>query len=367
MPFGPFALQWRAPSPNPPPGTPLPTGISRSYIQTPSGPLELLSAIPSNPSLTKPPLFLVHGGFGCASVWLSYMTFFSARGYAFYAISYRGHGGSWYHSFLSMYFTGRHAIGLDLVAGIQEVERLEMQRRKSEENVRVVLISHSAGGALSQYVLSRGMCRVAGFCMFAAVPGFGSWSCYKFWLLSAPLNFYYRCCHSKYLMATTKQVHDAFFTVDTPTPIVQNLEGILSPYESMCWPMQALSPFVTGPNVVSRITGWSPRKPRSIEADSPAGIMPRILVLAAEHGVLCTPLVLEDATKRHLAAFHHCVRTGKLDGVSESDARMEGSDEESEDRDGVAFTVVKGLAHHLQNHGYWEKGAEVLLRWTEKL
>jgi hypothetical protein len=38
----------------------------------------------------------------------------------------------------------------------------------------VVLISHSAGGALSQYVLSRGMCTVQGFCMLAAVPGFGS-------------------------------------------------------------------------------------------------------------------------------------------------------------------------------------------------
>jgi predicted alpha/beta hydrolase family esterase len=62
----------------------------------------------------------------------------------------------------------------DLVAGIKEVERLETECNKAEEKVSVVLISHSAGGALSQYVLSRGFVKVHGFCMLAAVPGFGS-------------------------------------------------------------------------------------------------------------------------------------------------------------------------------------------------
>lgn len=62
----------------------------------------------------------------------------------------------------------------DLIAGVREVEKLETERRATEENVRVVLIAHSAGGALSQYVLSRGFVRVQGFCMLAAVPGFGS-------------------------------------------------------------------------------------------------------------------------------------------------------------------------------------------------
>jgi pimeloyl-ACP methyl ester carboxylesterase len=73
-----------------------------------------------------------------------------------------------------MYFTSRGTIARDLVAGIEEVERLECERRGGEE-VRVVLVAHSAGGALAQYVLSRGMVRVSGFCMLAAVPGFGSY------------------------------------------------------------------------------------------------------------------------------------------------------------------------------------------------
>jgi hypothetical protein len=147
-------------------------------------------------------------------------------------------------------------------------------------------------------------------------------------------------------------------------PVVRDLERLLAPYESMCWPMQALAPFVTGPDVVSRITGWSPRKSKT---DGPTGITPRFLVLAAEHDVLCTPPVLRDAARRYRTAFHHCVRLGKLDGVSDYDVREADSGEEGEERDGVAFTVIEGLGHHLQNHVEWERGAEAVLRWTDKL
>lgn len=124
----------------------------------------------------------------------------------------------------------------------------------------------------------------------------------------------------------------------------------------MCWPMQALSPFVTGPDVISHITGWAPRK--SASAKGRQSVAPRFLILAAEQDVLCTPPVLLDATQRYRARFQHCVKTGTLDGISESDV-----DEE----DGVSFTLVKGVAHHLQNHVEWEKGAEEVLRWAEDL
>lgn len=132
----------------------------------------------------------------------------------------------------------------------------------------------------------------------------------------------------------------------------------------MLWPLQGLPAFVTGSNVVSSIVGWKSRQSTK-GAESPAGVVPRFLVLAAEKDVLCTPSLLFDAAKRYRAAFHHCIRVGMLDGVSEYDSRVE--DEESEDWDGVTFKVVRGLAHHMQNHVEWERGAKELLDWVEKL
>ena len=178
------------------------------------------------------------------------------------------------------------------------------------------------------------------------------------------MNFVYRCFHPKYILETTKKVHGAFFSAQTPRFVVKDLERLLSPYESMCWPMQALFPIVTGPDVIQSISGWKPRKPVGEDRHA-TGIAPRLLVLAAELDVLCTPAVLFDAAKRYRTAFHFCVRVGKLDGVSDFDARVE--DDESDDWDGVTFKAVEGLGHHLQNHFEWGKGAEVLLEWTESL
>jgi hypothetical protein len=75
--------------------------------------------------------------------------------------------------------------------------------------------------------------------------------------------------------------------------------------------------------------------------------------------------VLLDAAKRYRAAFLHCVRAGKLDGILEYDVRATENDDE--DWDGIRFKVVKGVAHHLQNHIEWERGAEEVWKWTESL
>lgn len=188
-----------------------------------------------------------------------------------------------------------------------------------------------------------------------------SWSVFKFWGLTAPIHFPYRLFHPRYILATTKQVHDAFFTASTPTSVVKELESLLSPYESMLWPIQALFRFVTGPDVISSIVGWSLKK--APESDKPAGVIPRLLVLAGEKDVLCTPSILKDAAERYGAAFQHCVRAGGVDGLSESDLSSASGDE----TDGVSFKVAGGLGHHLQNHVEWEKGAEQILRWVEQL
>jgi hypothetical protein len=163
---------------------------------------------------------------------------------------------------------------------------------------------------------------------------------YRFWSLTAPIHFPYRLFHPRYILATTQQVHAAFFTSETPTSVVKQLERLLSPYESMLWPMQALFRFVTGPDVVCSIE-WVVTKSASLSHRA----TPRFLILAGEHDVLC-------------------VKMGKLDGVSEHDSQDgPGRDED----DGVRFRIAKGLGHHLQNHVEWERGAEEILEWTETL
>ncbi|KAF1965283.1 alpha/beta-hydrolase [Bimuria novae-zelandiae CBS 107.79] len=363
MVFGPFVLQWAPPSPNPPAPTPLPDGITRSSIHTQSGPLELLTGLPKTASDdAKPPLFFAHGGFGCAEVWLEYMQYFSARGYPCYAISYRGHGKSWSPCLPTLYFTTRHTMAEDLAAGVRYVEAAESARRGASSTTRVVLVAHSAGGALSQYALSRKMIQVQGFCMLAAVPGFGSWSCYKHWALTAPIHFPYRGFHPRYVLATVPQIHEAFFTAETPIAHVQRFASLLSAYESMLWPVQALFAFVTGPDVLSSITGWG-RPSRATESsqkeDASSEPSERLLVLAAEKDVLCTPSVLEDAAQRYSLAYKNMVSSGEIKGVVSTQREIRDN--------GVRFRVVKGLAHHLQNHEEWEKGADEVRRWLEQL
>lgn len=160
-------IYWTAPSgPAPPP----PEGLDREFIQTPGGPIELLISIPSttkrNPDV--PPVVFAHGGMGCAWVWTPYMRFLASRGIASYAVSTRGHGNSWHPWFLRMlYATTKRDLGDDLVAGIRAVEKREGQKE-------VVLVGHSSGGGLSQFLLNEGDVKVKGLALLGAVPGTGS-------------------------------------------------------------------------------------------------------------------------------------------------------------------------------------------------
>lgn len=138
---------------------------------------------------------------------------------------------------------------------------------------------------------------------------------------------------------------------------------MLSPYESMLWPLQALFRFVTGQDVISSIEGWAPRN--SSSSGECAGITPRFLVVAGENDVLCTPSILRDAADRYRTAFQYCVRMKKLDGISEDDVLTAGGEDDG--YDGVSFKVVKELGHHLQNHVEWQRGAEEILRWAQEL
>lgn len=147
--------------------------IQRQFIQTSSGRLELLVAAPkTNTQPRKQPIFFAHGGCGGAAVWLEWMEYFSQEhDIPCYAVSYRGHGSSWYPGYLRMYFTSKWTLGADLVSGIKHVERVESE--KTGEDVKVVLVGHSSGGGLSQMILDSGDVQVSALALVAAIPIFG--------------------------------------------------------------------------------------------------------------------------------------------------------------------------------------------------
>ncbi len=144
--------------------------MERFVVETKPGPLEVLYAAPGNGQPARSsPLFFVHGGMGGAWVWLEYMQYFAQHGIASYAVSLRGHGRSWHPAFFRMVFgTTRRDLVDDLLAGI----RWAQDRERGEP---VVLVGHSSGGGLSQYILSEGDVRVRALALLGAVPGFGSY------------------------------------------------------------------------------------------------------------------------------------------------------------------------------------------------
>jgi len=162
----PWNLVWSTPSPQP---GPLPSHVTRSFVPTPSGNIELLYAAPPSEDTgpAKTPLFFVHGGFGSAAVWLEFMSCLSqSHNIPCYAVSLRGHGNSWRPSFFRLvYLTGIRTLANDLVAAVQHVQNLH--------GTEVVLVGHSSGGGLSQYVLNEGLLKAKGLALLAATPCFG--------------------------------------------------------------------------------------------------------------------------------------------------------------------------------------------------
>lgn len=155
----------------------LPSSITRTYVQTPDGPLELLVAQPS--STTQPrkkAILFQHGGFGAAAVWIPFMQYFSQiHGHPCYAASLRGHGASWKPGFFRLLLlTGKATMARDLGYVLNTVQGYEAgQRQGYIDPEDVVLVGHSAGGGLSQYFLSQSLAQVGGLVLMGAFPNFG--------------------------------------------------------------------------------------------------------------------------------------------------------------------------------------------------
>lgn len=103
--------------------------------------LEVFSAKPANPG-TKPPLLFVHGAYAGAWTWAdNFLPWFAEQGYRCFALSVRGHGGSYRNQFVQW-----HTIP-DYVDDV-----LSIVDWMAEEPV---LIGHSMGGFVVQKALER--------------------------------------------------------------------------------------------------------------------------------------------------------------------------------------------------------------------
>lgn len=149
---------------------PLPSTVTRTYVPTPGGDLELLYSKSKRADPNVAPLFFIHGGCGHASVWLEWMTYLHEAGYggALYSYSARNHGASYAVPYFRMvYRTSLDDMADDLKSCLDAVRELEGGQN-------AVLVSHSSGGGLVQYALANGKINCRALCLLDAVPHFGN-------------------------------------------------------------------------------------------------------------------------------------------------------------------------------------------------
>uniref|UniRef100_L2GEA8 Alpha beta hydrolase fold protein n=1 Tax=Colletotrichum fructicola (strain Nara gc5) TaxID=1213859 RepID=L2GEA8_COLFN len=302
-------LFWTAPTGEPPAA---PEGLTRYWVETPSGRIEVLSNQSETPNTSKTPIVFVHGGMGSAWVWTEYMRYLGKHDIPCYAVSLRGHGNSWHPSYLKMvYFTTRQNLADDAIAVIRWVR----ERQGSE----VLLVGHSSGGGLSQGILSAQQARVKGVALLGAVPAFGSHGVYANWAM-----------------------FDPWFAV-------RMLFHGWHPNSPLSHPFLHDEAFRQG----RRHSGW--------------GTSTRILILTGTQDKLMTHGVMQKLAGTFRHAFAQLVGEKKLDAKVDTVNSTGSEGSEDDEGCGVRLAWIHGAGHHLQNDVMWEVGAKKLLDFYEQL
>ncbi|TEA15226.1 Arylesterase [Colletotrichum sidae] len=339
-------LFWTPPTDEPPAA---PEGLTRHWIDTPSGRIEVLSNQGANPCTSKTPVFFIHGGMGSAWVWTEYMQYLAEHDIPCYAVSLRGHGSSWHPSYLRMvYFTTRQNLADDAIAAIKWVQ----ERQRSE----VLLVGHSSGGGLSQGILSARQARVKGLALLGAVPGFGSYGVYANWAMFDPwftLRMLLHGWHPNSPLSHPFLVKQAFFGDQMTQAGILDFQKHVNRYETFLWPISMMKPFVKAVDVVNSISGW--------------GSSERILVLTGTQDKLMTHGVMSKLAATFRYAFAELVHGKKLDARIDRVKRVAGEGGHDDEGQGVMLAWVPGAGHHLQNDVMWEVGAKKLLEFYEQL
>eukprot|EP01113_Clastostelium_recurvatum_P038498 TRINITY_DN5775_c0_g1_i1.p1 TRINITY_DN5775_c0_g1~~TRINITY_DN5775_c0_g1_i1.p1 ORF type:complete len:382 (+),score=81.41 TRINITY_DN5775_c0_g1_i1:131-1276(+) len=356
---------------------PLPANITRDYIPTPSGNLEILAALPSPSSSSSPtdkrPLLFIHGGFGAATVYLEFLEYFSQLGYPCYALSLRNHGASYSVSFLRMFFTSKYQLSLDIVAGLQYVSRAHSRD--------VVLIGHSNGGALCQYVISNNMhhlnnsnktlssssspssppsvVNISKLVLLCAGPCYGLLGVYINWAKLDPCFFFRVMWHlgnPRSPLSSTRLVHNAFYCPEFPDERVKDLEERHMPlYESMRWPSTMMLRFADPARILNNLSSSSPSpSPSSLSTNDQQQHPRQVLVVAGSHDKLMSlslmsklAYVFRRAVTQRSSSCTHQQQQASLEDPSAAEGVQHG----------VEYHVVQGSGHHIMGDLQWRDAA----------
>lgn len=165
---------------------------------------------PSKDKGAHPPLLFVHGSYCGAWVWSEkFLPYFAKKGYAAYAVSLRGHGGS--EGSLTW------ASLADYVA--------DMESAAAQMEAPPIVIGHSMGGLVVQHYLSRPENKAAAAVLLASVPPSGIASSAIHMSTFAPdvlwqLGLLQSLGHEA---ISADVIHRAFFSDQTPGEDVKHL------------------------------------------------------------------------------------------------------------------------------------------------
>jgi pimeloyl-ACP methyl ester carboxylesterase len=365
-----FGLRWTSK----PKLQPLPAHITREYVQTPDGDLEVLVCGPKDretKSLDTPVTLFVHGGFGNAGVWIEWMTYLYENNHPGWLVAYsaRGHGGSYALPYIKMVY--RTTVD-DFVADLKSAVHFARQRISSTSSRKeVVLVGHSAGGGLIQYAMDKAIVRAQALCLVDAMPHFGMLDAYWNWFKHDPLfpmRVYLHLGHPTSPLSSTRLVRSAFFGPKIGISRVVEFMQWMAPYESMGWPISQFGSFwkwLLGRNEwldIDKII-------KSINAPNQTS-GERVLILVGDEDMMFREGMYFRQAEDYRRGFERLAQVKKIDtpsGPTKSELVQSPCFRVSESSSSVALKVVLHAGHHLQNDVQRDVGAQALQELIAKL
>ncbi|CUA76514.1 hypothetical protein RSOLAG22IIIB_06319 [Rhizoctonia solani] len=332
--------------PNPDPNDPKlpspPIGTHRHYLSTAPGHLEILYALPGHATLDSPiekswkaPVLFLHGGFGSANCYSNFLPWFAERGHPVYSLSVRGHG-------------------YDVAAALKFIHMRHPAAGPT------TLVGHSAGGGLSQYLISKGKGDSVGkLVVLAGIPAFGAWRVYLNWFLLDPL-FLIRALwdlyHPRTALSSTRLVHRAFFSPTYSIDKVQAFEAEMAPYESMSWPMGMMFPFVSPKRLLSNLIPYNARAPLLTIGGEQDKLVSVPIMHRLAHLYAATSVGIHAGNTKLGFKNVSILQDGFTSGVTKS------NEEREKERGKVWFAKIEapGAGHNLMRDDGWEKSARVI-------